>query len=161
MVGESPARCQQPHEDRPAPLPVPLYPRVAAAVESEVSRSGVEAAFGLETLGEDGDEVVLALAGEFDLDSGPELTRVLGELRDRRARSIVVDLAATSFVDASTLGQFVAALEWLDPGGGELVFASPRPQVRRILALTKLDSRFRVFASRAAALERHVLSATA
>lgn len=70
-----------------------------------------------------GGTTVLALAGELDLYRGPELERALAEAAEPelRARRVVVDLRAVTFLDSSTLGLLLAANGRQQARGGELL----------------------------------------
>ncbi len=50
--------------------------------------------------------VVIAVAGEVDLYTAPELKRELVAAVDQGARKIVVDLSEATFIDSTTLGVF-------------------------------------------------------
>jgi anti-sigma B factor antagonist len=110
------------------------------------------AGFRLETFRAREHEFILVLAGEFDLFSGRELRSELAALRLRRARRVIVDLTATAFIDASTLGLLVDALERLRAAGGDLVLVCVDSHLLKVLELTLLDRRFSIYQSRAHAL---------
>jgi anti-sigma B factor antagonist len=57
----------------------------------------------------------------------------------RRHKRLVVDLGGTEFIDSTGLGVLVRALKRLRHHGGELVVRSPRPNARKVLAITCLD----------------------
>jgi anti-sigma B factor antagonist len=64
---------------------------------------------------------------------------------------VVVDLAAVEFIDCHALGALVRARKLARRAGGDLVLASPREPVRRLLDLTGLAGMFSVYVSAAAA----------
>jgi len=131
-------------QQRSSPLAAPCLEGIARG-----------AGFRVETSRAREHEFILALEGEFDLYSGPELRSELAALRLRQARRVIVDLTATTFIDASTLGLLVEALEWLRSAGGELVLVCVDSHLLKVLGLTLLDGRFAIYESRAHALASH------
>ena len=98
----------------------------------------------------DGQWPVLAMSGEHDLSTAPELRARLHELGD--ANAVIVDMDQTTFVDSSILGVLVGGLrrarERNTPFG--LVLGDhAHPAIRRIFELTGLHDVFPIFASRA------------
>lgn len=92
---------------------------------------------------------VLELEGEFDLDTVPEIDRFLrrnlGPLYHRD--HLVIDLAATTFVDSSFVAFLVRVLGEQRAGHKELMLARPAGQVRRVLGLVGLPNVVPVFES--------------
>ncbi len=82
----------------------------------------------------------VALIGELDLASAPQLQRVLDELRRDGFAEIVLDLARLDFLSAIGLEVFAHADDQLRAVGGRLVLTRPGPRARRILAITGLDT---------------------
>lgn len=83
-----------------------------------------------------GGTTVLALAGELDLYRAPELERAFAELRARR---VVVDLRAVTFLDSSTLGLLLAANGRQQARGGELLILVGPLTPRRPFEVTGFD----------------------
>jgi len=92
---------------------------------------------------------VLELSGEFDLDTVPEIDRFLrrnlGPLYHQD--HLVIDLAATTFVDSSFIAFLVRLLTDQRARRKELVLVRPAGQVRRVLALVGLPNVVPVFES--------------
>jgi anti-sigma B factor antagonist len=88
-------------------------------------------------LGADGS--VIAVGGEIDLFTAPDLKAAIGEsLEGGRAR-VVVDLTDTTFLDSSGLGVLVGALQRLRDRGGALSIVSVDPSIARTFSITGLD----------------------
>jgi anti-sigma B factor antagonist len=87
------------------------------------------------SLEEDGDGLVVRLAGDFDLLSAPEAAEALGAACDRGGR-IVVDLADVTFMDSSGLQALVAARRRADRDGCSLLVGRISEPVRQVLELT-------------------------
>lgn len=64
---------------------------------------------------------------------------------------IVLDLGAVTFLDSSGLGALVAIMKSLLPDV-QLDLAAPQPNVAKVLALTRMDTVFAIYADLSAAL---------
>jgi anti-sigma B factor antagonist len=82
---------------------------------------------------------VVALGGEFDLHTAPRLDEALFSAIDEGAHRVLVDLAATTFVDSTVLGVLLRAHRRLNDRGGRLVVVSDDPRILRTIELTGLD----------------------
>ena len=80
---------------------------------------------------------LLVLEGEFDMAAAEEVRARLAELAGRGVASVVLDLAAVTFIDSSTLRELLRADLLLRSSGGRLVLAAPTPPVTRLLELTR------------------------
>jgi anti-sigma B factor antagonist len=84
--------------------------------------------------------VRVLVVGELDSRTAPRLTRCLRDLLDSGRRRIDLDLSGTTFVAAAGLTAFrEAALRAEQVAGGVRLTAVPS-RVRRILAITALDT---------------------
>jgi anti-sigma B factor antagonist len=86
----------------------------------------------------DGDAVI-ALDGELDLASAPDLAELAEELVRNGADNIIVDAQRLSFCDSSGLRILVSIANDLRPTGGRVAILNPQPIVLRVLELTGLD----------------------
>jgi anti-sigma B factor antagonist len=90
---------------------------------------------------------VVAVGGEVDLYTAPELERALaGPLAEGTAR-LVVDLSEATFVDSTALHVILRAARQLDRESGELIVVVPDPSVRKVFEITGLDRFFAVVSS--------------
>jgi len=80
----------------------------AGGLEMRVGTDGVDGVY------------VVAVSGEVDLYSAPDLLGTLRELADADARRLVVDVTGTSFIDSTGLGVLIAATKMLRLKGGDL-----------------------------------------
>ena len=76
--------------------------------------------FDIKTEQLDGDGYVISLAGEVDLYTAPEFKEALLEAIADGAKTVVVDLTDTTFIDSTTLGVLVGGLKRLRPDGRTL-----------------------------------------
>ena len=88
---------------------------------------------------ESSDEVIVAIGGELDLATVPELRRSLDDVLGR-ARRVVIDLDALTFVDSSGIGALVSVQKDVAALGHELVVRRCSAPVRRVLSITGADS---------------------
>jgi anti-anti-sigma factor len=90
------------------------------------------------TLAEDagsGGERVVRLRGELDIDSAPDLERVL--LRSRPARQrVVLDLSELEFMDSTGLRVLLRARAVAEDGGWEIFLRDVPPTIRRLFDMT-------------------------
>lgn len=85
-----------------------------------------------------GDETTVAVAGELDAYTAPQLRKMLDEILDGSVASVVVDLQSTSFIDSTGLGVLVGAARKARSQDGELILDSPARSVHRVLQITGL-----------------------
>jgi anti-sigma B factor antagonist len=102
----------------------------------------------------DADRLILAVRGELDLFTAPDLKQRLMDVIDGGARGVVVDLAEATAIDSTTLGVLLAAKKRLKLHDGELVVACPNAEIGRTFEITGLDEVLPVLEDRGAALER-------
>ena len=94
------------------------------------------APFSLRTTVRDGLAVV-AVVGELDCATAPELGRVLDGLDPGRV--VLVDLSETEFMDCAGVGVLADSYRRQCQLGGELFLDAPRRAVSRVLQWTQLD----------------------
>lgn len=83
--------------------------------------------------------VVLAVAGEVDLGTAPQLKDRLAELVADGHRHVVVDLTATEFLDSTGLGALVAGLKRLRAHQGDMKVVCNTARVRKVFEITHVD----------------------
>ncbi len=92
--------------------------------------------------GHTGDAEVLSLIGQLDLSSvGRLVSQAADAIRHGRTR-IVLDLAGVEFVDSAGLAGLMNVLRRTNRAGGGVVLVHVRDDLRRLLALTRLDREF-------------------
>lgn len=97
---------------------------------------------------------VVAVAGEVDIFTAPELKRAIGGAIDGGAREIVVDLTETRFLDSTALGVLIGAVKRLRPMEGRLVIVNTEPSTAKTFEITGLDQIFTIVESRDEGLEQ-------
>lgn len=79
---------------------------------------------------------LVAIAGELDMATAPDLFDVLAEAIGSGDTDIVLDLSGLEFCDSAGLAVFVRARNQLDQSGHRLIVAAPTEAVARILDLS-------------------------
>ena len=82
---------------------------------------------------------VVALSGEADVTTVPELTATLSAQIADGARHLTVDLSGLTFADSASVSVFISASHVLRAAGGTLVLCRPQPPVSRMLSLLGVD----------------------
>lgn len=95
--------------------------------------------------------VVVALAGELDLWSAPQLKRTLSDLLDSGRDRLILDLSGVAFMDSTALGVMIGIQRRL-AGDDRMAIAGAGPEVRRMFELSGLAASFPIFPTRDAAL---------
>jgi anti-anti-sigma factor len=95
---------------------------------------------------------LIVASGEIDIAATPRLSTVLAVAAARPGGRLVLDLSEVSFIDSTALGTILKAAAQLDESGTLLAVVVPEGPVRRLLEMTNLTQRFRLFGTRDAAL---------
>jgi anti-sigma B factor antagonist len=88
------------------------------------------------------DVVCVGLSGELDLSRALLLEQELRALEATEPSGIVVDLTDLDFADSSGLARLVAAHRRAERGGWRLILIQGTGRIRRLLALSALNSTF-------------------
>jgi anti-sigma B factor antagonist len=96
---------------------------------------------------------VIAVSGEVDIFTAPELKRAIGAAIDSGARAIIVDLTETRFLDSTALGVLIGAVKRLRLVDGRMVIVNTEPSTAKTFEITGLDQIFEIVADRDAALQ--------
>jgi len=95
---------------------------------------------------------VIAVRGELDLGSAPDLEPALEEATADGDASVLIDLSECEFIDSTGIALLVRAWQRIDraaegEGEGRLVICSDNRQVRRVLEVTGLEHSISIHAS--------------
>jgi anti-anti-sigma factor len=94
-----------------------------------------EAAFTVAEDAASGDERVIRLRGELDIDSAPDLQHAL--LRSRPAQQrVVLDLSELKFMDSTGLRVLLRARAAAEKGGWEIFIRNVPPNIQRLFDMT-------------------------
>jgi anti-sigma B factor antagonist len=100
---------------------------------------------------------VIAVRGELDLSTAPDLEGPLDAALDGNGGSVLIDLSECEFIDSTGIALIVRAWQRVEArsqngGSGRLVLCCHNEQVRRVLEVTGLESSIAIFATRDEAL---------
>ncbi len=95
---------------------------------------------------------LVVASGELDISATGRLSTVLAVASTSPAGRLILDVTEVSFIDSTALGTILKAAAQLDDNGTTLMVVAPEGPVRRLLEVTNLTQRFRVFDTRDAAL---------
>ena len=91
------------------------------------------------SLSHDGPVTVVAFRGEADLSTLPVVSEVLAQVIADSDGPVVIDLAATEFIDAGTMRALALAWQFLADRGRTLTLRSPSELTTRMLGLHDLS----------------------
>jgi anti-sigma B factor antagonist len=96
----------------------------------------------------DADRHVVAVRGEIDLFTAPELKQKLTDAIEGGKSRIVVDLTETSFLDSTALGVLIGAVKRLRSREGALVIVNIDQNIAKTFEITGLDQIFTILSTR-------------
>jgi len=85
---------------------------------------------------------IIAVTGEVDLYSSPELREAILKIVPKAAGAIGVDLSAVTYMDSSGVATLVEGLKAAGKKRASFVLLRPSPAVMKVLQLSRLDSVF-------------------
>lgn len=91
---------------------------------------------------------LLAVEGQVDMHTSPELRGKLRECLERKTSPVVVDLSKVVFIDSSGLATLIEALQAVGRYGGRLRLFGLSPAVKNLFKLSNLISIFDIRESR-------------
>jgi anti-sigma B factor antagonist len=100
----------------------------------------------------DAERHVVAVRGEIDLFTAPELKQKLTDAIEGGKTRIVVDLSDTTFLDSTALGVLIGAVKRLRSRDGALVIVNVDQNIAKTFEITGLDQIFTILAERDAAI---------
>jgi anti-sigma B factor antagonist len=96
---------------------------------------------------------VVAIQGELDVSTAPQVREPLSSAASDPARPLVVDLTECEFLDSTGLATLLHGAKPAQNGESNVALVSPGGEVRRLLELTAIDRTIPVFDTLAEALE--------
>jgi anti-sigma B factor antagonist len=100
----------------------------------------------------DGDLLVVAVEGQLVVGNRAEFKQLVFEQVEAGARRVLVDFSGTAYIDSSGLGALVSLGKRIREAGGVLHLAGLSDDLRTLFELTRLDTLFQLFDTRADAL---------
>jgi anti-sigma B factor antagonist len=130
----------------------PLWITVDKELNRDWERDGSPFAYGIRRERSGEDIFVISLAGEHDLYTAPKVQEALRGVIAAGARTIVVDLTETTFLDSTMLHALLSARNELRDGG-RLLLVTNDETVKRTFEIAGIDRFFDFYPSRRAAEE--------
>lgn len=96
--------------------------------------------------------VVVAVSGDVDAQSAPQLDDCLSELVNQGEQCYVIDLSAVPFMDSSGLATLVKLFKRIRIGHGDVKLAGLRPEILKVFQLTRLNRVFDIFENQSEAV---------
>jgi len=96
--------------------------------------------------------LLVTASGELDLAAAPRLATVLSIATQGAEPNVVLDLTTVDFIDSTALGAIMHASTEAEAVGKQMIVVALDGPVRRLLEITNLTGRFRVYPSRDEAL---------
>ena len=84
-------------------------------------------------------EALVAVIGELDMFTAPELSRSLTLVLDQHPSRVTVDLGRLAFIDSTGLNVLARTSNELKDHEGVLALSHPTPPVRKVLEIVGLD----------------------
>jgi anti-sigma B factor antagonist len=91
---------------------------------------------------------LIAVRGEIDLFTAPELKSALTEAIEAGKLRLVIDLSEVSFLDSTALGVLIGAVKRLRSRGGALAIVNTDTSIAKTFEITGLDQIFTILPSR-------------
>jgi anti-sigma B factor antagonist len=91
-----------------------------------------------------GDVPVVAVRGEVDVYSAPQLKQKITELLQSGNPSLIVDLTEVAFLDSTGLGALVEARAASGEAGGVLPLVCNQERILKLFTITGLDGVFTI-----------------
>jgi anti-sigma B factor antagonist len=110
--------------------------------------------FDVQTEKVDDSTYVIALSGEVDLYTAPEVKQQLLEVIGDGGKDVVVDFSGTTFIDSTTLGVLVGGVKRLRGQDGRLSLVCSDRNITKIFEITGLDRVFTIYPTRDEALAK-------
>jgi anti-anti-sigma factor len=85
---------------------------------------------------------VVSVTGELDIATAEQAYSYISEVIDGRPAPVTVDLSGLTFCDASGLGALARIARHAREAGRQLMLASARPSLLKIMRITGLDRAF-------------------
>jgi anti-sigma B factor antagonist len=82
---------------------------------------------------------VVAVSGEVDIFTAPDLKRTIALAIEDGAHRLVIDLTQTRFLDSTALGVLIGAVKRLRPLDGRLAIVNTEPSTAKTFQITGLD----------------------
>jgi anti-sigma B factor antagonist len=95
---------------------------------------------------------LVELLGEVDLYSTPQAKQAMQEVLEGGVTHLLIDLSGTEYLDSTAMGALVGVMKRVSEAGGWIRLIAPKPRIRRLFEITRLDQILPIFDSEEQAL---------
>ncbi|MGB8324240.1 MAG: STAS domain-containing protein [Candidatus Acidiferrum sp.] len=96
---------------------------------------------------------ILDVSGDIDLAHSPAMRKVLlGEIREKRIKKVILNLGAVRYIDSSGIASLVEGLKASRDQGSRLILYGLSKTVREVMELSRLQRIFEIYDSEEQAL---------
>lgn len=88
---------------------------------------------------------LISPSGEIDMNSSPELRKVLLSLVRRKASPLLVDFSGVTYIDSSGIATFVEGLKGVMSYGGQMKLVAIPEAIMEIFTFSRLDRVFETY----------------
>lgn len=103
--------------------------------------------FAVETKVACAEGAVVAIVGEMDAYTTPQVKEAMQQMLDDGHKYLIVNLARAEYLDSTALGALVGALKRAREKGGDLRLVAPTARIMRLLDITRLSKVFTIDAT--------------
>ena len=96
---------------------------------------------------------IVELTGQLVMANAAEAQKALKKIVEGGSNRLVIDFSGVDFMDSSGLSVLVLALKWIHAQKGRMALSNVSAKVQSLLALTRLNEAFEIFASAQAAAD--------
>jgi len=97
--------------------------------------------------------VIFDLSGDIDLAHSPVMRKaLLGEIKEKRARKVFLNLKNVRYIDSSGIASLVEGLKASRDQGSRMILYSLSPSVREVMELSRLQKIFEIYENEEQAL---------
>jgi anti-sigma B factor antagonist len=97
--------------------------------------------------------IVVAVSGEVDMNTSPEVRSVLNPLFAEKPRALVIDLSGVNYMDSSGIATLVEGLQWSHRSQIPFRLSGMTDPVKDVFEMARLESLFKIFETREAAMQ--------
>ncbi len=94
----------------------------------------------------------IAIEGEVDLNSSPQLRKVFSDLSDKGSQKIIINFAKVSYIDSSGLATLIEMMQRQKKGEGKMLLVHMSDKIKSLFEITKLDKLFAIYRTQEEAL---------
>ena len=103
---------------------------------------------------DEADSLIVAIKGEIDLQTSPELRVALIDLLARsKAKKMILNLSQVPYMDSSAIAVLVELLKKVNARGGKIWLTELQPRVKGLLEIVRLNTIFSLAATDAEAMK--------